>query len=232
MNIVLLGPPGAGKGTQATRLVERYGLAHLSTGDMLRVAVAAGSALGRQAKSIMNDGRLVDDWLVIGILSERLEQADTKAGFVLDGFPRTRYQAEGLDCLLSGMKRALSAVIEVYVDEVALIERVTGRFACAQCGLGYHSLFRRPQRESVCDRCGGTEFIRRDDDNPNAMRARLRAYHAETAPILPYYQQRGLVHRVDGMASVDEVTEAIIRCLDTTGEERPLAASGEQQSAL
>lgn len=209
MKLVLLGPPGAGKGTQAKRLTERHGLVQLSTGDMLRAEVASGSALGNEAKRIMESGQLVPDGVVIGMIDRRIDQPDCARGFVLDGFPRTIAQAEALDRMLAGKGARLDGVVEIVVDELALIERISGRFACAKCGAGYHDKFQRPRVEGVCDRCGGREFTRRKDDNAETVKARLVAYRDQTEPILPYYRTKGLLRQVDGMRSQDEVSEAI-----------------------
>lgn len=209
MNIILLGPPGAGKGTQAKRLERAHDMVQLSTGDMLREAVAAGSELGRQAKKIMDAGELVPDELMIRMISERIDQPDCRRGFILDGFPRTARQAEALDGMLEKKGLRLDSVIEMKVDEEALVERITGRFSCAACAAGYHDTFQRPKEGGVCDVCGGTEFVRRADDNEETVRTRLEAYRAQTAPILPYYDQKGLLRVVDGMASIDEVTGQI-----------------------
>lgn len=209
MILILLGPPGAGKGTQAKRIEESRGLIQLSTGDMLRAEVAGGSALGRQAKQIMDAGNLVPDALIIGMIADRLGRPDAAKGAILDGFPRTVAQAEALDEMLQGMGRKIDCVVELRVDESALIERVTGRFSCAKCGAGYHDRFQPTRQLGVCDNCGGTEFVRRKDDNAETMKTRLEAYRKQTAPILPYYEARGLVRRVDGMADVDTVTHQI-----------------------
>ncbi|MCS6778416.1 MAG: adenylate kinase [Geminicoccaceae bacterium] len=214
MRLVLLGPPGAGKGTQAQWLKERYGIPQLSTGDMLRAAVAAGTEIGRQAKAVMERGELVSDEIMIGVIAERLRSPDCARGFVLDGFPRTVAQAEALERLLAERGEKLDAVIELAVDTEALVERIAGRFACAKCGAGYHDRFKRPAVEGVCDVCGGTEFVRRKDDNAEAVRTRLQAYAAQTAPLLPFYRQRGLLRTVDGMAPIAEVTAAIRRALE------------------
>jgi adenylate kinase len=213
MRLILLGPPGAGKGTQAEHLRDTYRLAHLSTGDMLREAVAAGSELGRKARSIMERGELVPDELMIELVAERIDRPDCAGGFILDGFPRTVAQAEALDRLLAEREAGLDAVIELQVDDDALVERVSGRFTCASCGAGYHDRFKRPKVEGVCDVCGGKEFKRRADDNAETVRARLEAYHRQTAPLLPYYDERGVLRRVDGMAAIDEVTRQIDRAL-------------------
>jgi len=207
MNLILLGPPGAGKGTQARRLQERHRLVQLSTGDMLREAVAAGTELGRRAKAIMERGELVSDEVVISIISERLDADDVRDGFILDGFPRTLAQARALDALLAEKDMRLDAVVEMAVDDEALVKRITGRYSCAKCGKGYHDEFERPKVEGVCDACGSTEFVRRADDNEETVRSRLAAYHEQTAPLLPYYRDRGVLKTVDGMAGIDEVTE-------------------------
>jgi len=217
MRLVLLGPPGAGKGTQARWLVEHYGIPQLSTGDMLREAVARGSEVGRQAKAVMERGELVSDSIINAIVAERIAQPDCARGFVLDGYPRTLAQAEALDAMLAARGQKLDAVIEIRVDVEALVERIAGRFACAKCGAGYHDRFKRPKLEGVCDVCGSTEFTRRNDDNPEAVRTRLQAYEAQTAPLLPYYRARGLLRTVDGMAPIEAVTAAIGRVLAEIG---------------
>lgn len=209
MNLILLGPPGAGKGTQARRLEDARGLVQLSTGDMLRALVAGGSPLGQQAKEIMAAGKLVPDELVIEMISDRIDQPDVKNGFILDGFPRTVAQAEALDKMLADKGLKLDHVIEMKVDDAALVERITGRYTCAKCGKGYHEKFEKPAVEGVCDVCGGTEFKRRADDNAETVKTRLDQYHAQTAPILPYYRDRGVLKSVDGMADIDVVTEQI-----------------------
>jgi adenylate kinase len=208
LNIILLGPPGAGKGTQAARLQATRGMIQLSTGDMLREAVAAGTPVGLQAKAIMERGELVSDAIVSALIGERLDAAGD-AGAIFDGFPRTQAQAEALDLLLAERHRSLDHVIELAVDEDALVTRITGRFTCAKCGTGYHDTFKQTKIEGVCDVCGSTEFFRRKDDNEQTVRTRMAEYRAKTAPILPYYEALGLVRRVDGMAPMDAVSEAI-----------------------
>ena len=213
LNIILLGPPGAGKGTQAQRLQADRGMIQLSTGDMLRAAVKSGSPVGLQAKAVMEAGELVSDAIVSALIGERLDDAG-EAGAIFDGYPRTRAQAEALDLLLAERGRALDHVIELCVDEDALVERITGRFTCARCGAGYHDTFKRPKVDAICDVCGSTEFVRRPDDNEETVRTRLAEYRAKTAPILPYYEERGLVRRVDGMGTPDDVAAAIDSILD------------------
>jgi adenylate kinase len=213
MNIILLGPPGAGKGTQAKRLEDRHGLIQLSTGDMLRALVVSGAPLSQQAKEIMEAGQLMPDDLMIRMIADRIDQPDARKGFILDGFPRTVPQAKALDRMLSGKGMRLDHVIEMRGDDAALIERITGRYTCAKCGKGYHDRFEKPKVEGVCDVCGGTEFTRRADDNEETVRCRLAAYHKQTAPILPYYRERGVLETVDGMADIDDVTRDIERCL-------------------
>lgn len=213
MNIILLGPPGAGKGTQAQRLVEDRGMTQLSTGDMLRAAVKAGTPVGVEAKAIMDAGGLVSDSIVSALIGERLD-AGTGTGAIFDGYPRTAAQAESLDGLLSERGQQLDHVIELAVDEDALVERIVGRFTCANCGAGYHDTFKQPKVAGVCDACGSTEFKRRPDDNEETVRTRMAEYRAKTAPIIPIYEARGLVHRVDGMADIDAVTLAIAAILD------------------
>lgn len=209
MNIILLGPPGAGKGTQASRLEADRGMVQLSTGDMLRAAVAAKTEVGLKAKAVMDAGDLVSDEIVTGILSDRLAEPDIASGFILDGYPRTEAQAKSLEKLLASKQMKLDHVIVMDVDEEALVERITGRFSCASCGEGYHDTFKRPKVEGVCDICGSTSFKRRPDDTAETVRNRLAEYHAKTAPILPYYMAKGLVRHVDGMAPMDNVKAQI-----------------------
>ena len=216
MNIILLGPPGAGKGTQASRLQADRGMVQLSTGDMLRAAVKAGTPIGLKAKAVMEAGELVSDAIVSGIIGDRLEDPDTANGVIFDGYPRTAAQAEALDALLAERQRQLDCVIELDVDEDALVERIVGRFSCAQCGTNYHDRFNRPKVDGVCDVCGSTDFKRRPDDNEETVRTRMAEYRAKTAPILPIYEARGIVHHVDGMADIDAVTVAIEAVLDKT----------------
>jgi adenylate kinase len=209
MRLVLLGPPGAGKGTQAERIAAKYDIPHLSTGVMLREAVHANTEVGRRAKAIMDAGRLVPDEVMNRLVADRIAQPDAARGFVLDGFPRTLAQAEALDDLLEQRGERLDAVLELAVDDDALVERISGRFACAKCGAGYHDRFRQPKTDGVCDVCGSREFVRRGDDNAATVRARLNAYHAQTAPLLPYYRDKGLLAAVDGMAEIEDVSSEI-----------------------
>jgi adenylate kinase len=213
LNIILLGPPGAGKGTQAARLVAERNMVQLSTGDMLREARAGGSPIGEKVKAIMDAGELVNDAIVTALIGERLDTC-SDCGAIFDGFPRTLAQAEALDILLAERGRRLDHVIELVVDENELVKRITGRFTCAKCGTGYHDSFRPTAVPGVCDVCGSTEFKRRPDDNEQTVRTRMKEYRAKTAPILPYYAERGLVRPVDGMASVDEVAAQIDAILD------------------
>jgi adenylate kinase len=214
VNIILLGPPGAGKGTQASKLVADRGMVQLSTGDMLRAAVKAGTPTGQQARAVMESGGLVSDEIVSALIGERLDTLDADTGVIFDGYPRTAAQAEALDGLLESRGRTLDHVIELEVDEAALIERVTGRFTCANCGEGYHDRFKQPAVADVCDVCGANEFKRRPDDNAETVRTRMEEYRAKTAPILPIYEARGLVKPIDGMADIADVSLAIDSILD------------------
>jgi adenylate kinase len=214
LNLILLGPPGAGKGTQASRLVKERGMVQLSTGDMLRAAVAAGTPIGLQAKAVMEAGELVSDEIVNGILSDRLDAPDAQAGFILDGYPRTPAQADALDAMLAAKGLKLDHVIELAVNEAALVERICGRFTCGTCGEGYHDTFKQPKTAGVCDVCGGTSFKRRPDDNADTVRTRMAEYRAKTAPILPHYGALGIVAQVDGMADMAAVAASIDAVLD------------------
>jgi len=214
MNLILLGPPGAGKGTQAKRLEDGRGLVQLSTGDMLRAAVASSSEVGNQAKAIMERGELVSDDIMIAMIKDRIQQSDCANGFILDGFPRTTAQAEALDVMLADMGLALDHVVEMKVDDTALVERITGRYSCAKCGAGYHDEFQKPAKEGICDSCGSSEFSRRKDDNAETVTSRLASYHTQTAPLLPYYDGKRVLAGVDGMAEIDEVTRQIEAVLE------------------
>src|SRR5262245_41131526 len=209
MNLILLGPPGAGKGTQAKTIAAKHGLIQLSTGDMLRAAVKAGSSVGRKAKAIMDRGDLVPDELVLETIATRLDQADCKAGVILDGFPRTLAQASALDRVLKRKKLKLDAVIELKVNDDQLIERIAGRFTCASCGAGYHDRFRQPKASGTCDVCGGKEFLRRPDDTAETVGRRLMVDYRETSPLVGYYYCKGNLRSVDGMGSVEDVAAAI-----------------------
>jgi adenylate kinase len=214
LNIILLGPPGAGKGTQASRLQDERGMVQLSTGDMLRAAVKDGTPVGLKAKAVMEAGELVSDEIVSGIIGEALDKLSADTGVIFDGYPRTAAQAESLDGILAARGRKLDHVIELAVDEDALVERITGRFTCAKCGEGYHDRFKQPKVAGTCDQCGSTEFKRRPDDNEETVRTRMAEYRAKTAPILPIYEARGLLKKVDGMAEIASVNSAIEALLD------------------
>ncbi len=209
MNIILLGPPGCGKGTQAKRIEESHSMVQLSTGDMLRAAVASGSELGSQAKELMDAGKLVPDDLIISMISGRIDQPDCADGFILDGFPRTVPQSAALDEMLEDKSLKIDHVIELVVDNDAVVARIVGRYSCAKCGAGYHDEFQKPKKDGVCDKCGGAEFSRRADDNEETVRSRLDAYQEQTAPIAGYYREKGVLQTIDGMASIDDVTKQL-----------------------
>ena len=213
--LILLGPPGAGKGTQARRLEEKFGLVQLSTGDMLRAAVAAGTDAGKAAKTVMDAGELVSDEIVINILRDRLKEYDVAKGAILDGFPRTTVQAEALDGLLAENGQSVNAAIAMEVDDAAMVERISGRYTCAGCGEGYHDSFKQPAAEGVCDNCGSTEFKRRADDKAETVGARLEAYHAQTAPLIAYYDEKGQLSRVDAMGDIDAITAKMTEMVES-----------------
>lgn len=222
MIVILLGPPGAGKGTQAERLVARHGFRQISTGEMLRAEAARGSLVGREAKVIMDKGELVPDAMIVRLLGERIA-AESGHDVILDGFPRTVPQAEALDRMLADRGLRLAGVIVIEVDDARLTERIVGRFTCATCGAGYHERFHPTRVPGVCDRCGGIKFVRRADDTPATVTARLAAYHRQTAPLLPYYRRQGKLYPIEGMAGIEEVAEAIGRVLEglESGPESP-----------
>lgn len=213
MKLILLGPPGAGKGTQAARIEEKFSILQLSTGDMLRAAVASGSDLGKKAKSIMEEGKLVPDEFIIGMISQRIAEDDCKNGFILDGFPRTSAQAAALDVMLKQSSKSLDAVIEIKVDDSALVKRIAGRFTCSACGEGYNKELKPLKQEGLCDKCGSDKFKFRDDDRAETVSARLETYHQQTAPLIPYYKEKGVLFSVDGMLEIDEVTKNINKVL-------------------
>jgi adenylate kinase len=213
MIIILLGPPGSGKGTQAKRIQQIHGLVQLSTGDMLRATTDSDTEFGRRVKAIMDSGQLVSDDIIVEMIDRRIVQPDCAKGFILDGFPRNVPQAEALDVMLAEHGLKLDHVILLDVDEAALVDRLSGRFSCTQCGASYHERYNRPCREGICDVCGGTEFVCRADDRPDAVKARFEVYRHQTAPILPYYRDRGVLRQVDGMADIDAVTCEIERLL-------------------
>jgi adenylate kinase len=213
-NLILLGPPGAGKGTQARMLQERFGFVQLSTGDLLRAAVAAGTEAGKQAKAVMEAGNLVSDDIVIAILRDRLAEDDCARGVILDGFPRTTAQAEALDGLMAETDSKISSAISLEVDDDAMVTRVAGRYTCASCGEGYHDDFKKPLTEGKCDKCGGTEMSRRADDNAETVSQRLKAYHAQTAPLIAYYENKGALERVDAMGDIDAIAKELTAIVD------------------
>lgn len=212
MNLILLGAPGSGKGTQAKFLVQKYSIPQISTGDILREEVKSGTVLGLKAKEYMDKGRLVPDGVVVGMVEERVKKGDCRAGFILDGFPRTVAQADALEGTLQRMKKALSRVILVNVDEDELVKRLTGRRVCEKCGAGYHVIFDPPKQEGVCDKCQG-KLYQRDDDKESTIRNRLKVYHNQTAPLIEYYQKKQLLSMVDGMGSIEEIFERISKAL-------------------
>ncbi|MFM8801352.1 MAG: adenylate kinase [Tagaea sp.] len=213
MKIVLLGPPGAGKGTQAKRIEKALGVVQLSTGDMLRAAVAAGTDVGKRAKAVMEAGKLVSDDILIAMIEARISEPDCKNGFILDGFPRTVAQAEALDAMLTGKGTKLDHVVELAVDDQALVARISGRYSCGNCGAVYHDRTKPTKAKDVCDACGSTKMVRRPDDNADTVAARLKAYHDQTAPIIPYYRAKGTLKTIDGMADMNVVTSALGKVL-------------------
>lgn len=214
MNIILLGPPGAGKGTQAAMLVDERNMVQLSTGDMLRAARTSGTEMGKMVAGVMDRGELVTDEIVIGLIREQLETAKADGGFIFDGFPRTLAQADALGDLLGSVGQTLDTVIEMRVDDTALVSRITGRYTCANCGAGYHDTAKTPAKEGVCDKCGGTEFKRRADDNEESLKTRLMAYYKDTSPLIGYYYAKGQLQSIDGLAAIDAVKASIAGALD------------------
>ena len=209
--LILLGPPGAGKGTQARILEEKFGLVQLSTGDLLRAAVSAGTEAGKRAKAVMEAGDLVSDEIVIAILRDRLAEPDCAKGVILDGFPRTTVQAEALDTLLAESGQQINAAISLEVDDAEMVTRISGRFTCGTCGEGYHDTFKAPEKAGVCDKCGGTEMKRRADDNAETVASRLEAYHAQTAPLITYYGDKGALQRIPAMGAIDEISAELAK---------------------
>ena len=226
MNIILLGPPGAGKGTQAKILEDKHGLKQLSTGDMLRAAVAQGTELGKRAKTVMDKGQLVSDDVVVGIIAERLSQPDVARGFILDGFPRNTAQAEALDRMLQSKNMEIDTVIEMKVRDEELIRRIAGRYSCAKCGASYHDTMAPTRRPGVCDVCGSTEFVRRPDDKESTVRDRLKVYNSQTAPLVDYHSKKGVLRAIDGMAGIEEVAREIERSLDGSQSPRTGHSAG------
>ena len=213
--LILLGPPGAGKGTQARMLEDMFGLVQLSTGDMLRAAVAAGTDAGRAAKAVMEAGDLVSDEIVINILRDRLAEDDCAKGVILDGFPRTTVQAEALDGLLAESGQKINAAISLEVDDAAMVTRISGRYTCGSCGEGYHDSFKQPAKDGTCDKCGGTDMKRRADDNAETVGSRLEAYHAQTAPLIAYYDGKGALQKIDAMGDIEEIAEGLSAIVKT-----------------
>lgn len=209
MNIILFGPPGAGKGTQSKRLEDGLGLIQLSTGDMLRAAIASGSEIGQKVKSIMDAGKLVSNDIIVDMISSRISKPDCENGFILDGFPRTEHQAEALSKMLDEKDLQIDHVFELVCDDDAIVTRITGRYTCEKCGAGYHDTLQMPKQDGLCDKCGGTAFMRRSDDNEETIRSRMNAYQEQTAPILAYYREKGVLSSLDGMAAIDDVTDRL-----------------------